>query len=124
MEISKSTLKICKVFVKYIPLLIGIYYFITSILSCFGISIIWLIPLGNLSVLTFICMLAFSFLLKFCVWHRLSLYYSIIIDLINIIDFYLVIPVNSKIMLLIYLVVAGVFIFIGIYLKEQYNKIK
>ena len=122
-EISKSTIKLCKIVVKYIPILIAIGYFITSITSCFRIFIGFIVPIYRLSIFSFVCLFACSKLLKFCIWHRLPLYYSILIDVINAIDYYIVIPISSKWMILIYLLITGIFILCGVYLKDRYNRI-
>jgi len=83
-----------------------------------------MIPIYYTSLIPFICLIACSKLLKFCIWHRLPLYYSMLIDVINAIDYYIVIPIESKWMLLIYLVITGAFALYGAYLKNRYNKTK
>lgn len=123
-EISRTTVKLTKIVVKYIPILIAIDYLAASVLSCFGITFGFILPIYRLSLLSFICLFACSKLLKFCIWHRLPLYYSIVIDLLNIIDFYITIPIANKQMLLIYLLIAGLFIIIGMISKENYNRSK
>ena len=120
-EISKVLAKITKIIVKYTPFIIAIGYLIMSILSCFGITIAILPILFRYSFCSFLCLLAMSFLLKFCIWHRLPLYYSAIVDILNTIDYYFVIPISSKSILIIYLIVFILFILIGMYLKERYN---
>lgn len=120
-ELSKITTKIVKMIVKYIPFLIGTMYFITSMLFCFGIIIPWLMLIYRFSILSFICLLSMSMLLKFCIWHRLPLYYSIAIDITNILDYYVVFPINNITMFAVYLAITGLFILIGMCLKENYN---
>ena len=120
-EISKTFTKITKTIVKYVPFLIALMYFLHSILFCFGISIPWLMLIYRFSIFSFICLLAMSVLLKFCIWHRLPLYYGIIIDTINTFDYYFTFSVNNITMLAIYLSITGVFILIGMYLKQKYN---
>jgi hypothetical protein len=120
-EISKTLTKIVRIIVKYTPFVIGVMYFIQSILFCFGIVIPWLTITYRFSILSLICMLAMSVLLKFCIWHRLPLYYGASIDIINTIDYYITIPISNKSMLVWYLVITGIFILIGMYLKERHN---
>lgn len=120
-EISKTLTKIVRIIVKYIPFVIGSMYFIQSILFCFGIVIPRLTITYRFSILSLICMLAMSVLLKFCIWHRLPLYYGASIDIINTIDYYITIPISNKSMLVWYLVITGVFILIGVYLKNRNN---
>lgn len=123
-EISKSTIKLSKIVIKYIPILIAIGYFITSMTSCLGVFVGFIVPIYRLSIFSFICLFACSKLLKFCIWHRLPLYYSILIDVINAIDYYIVIPFSSKWMILIYLLITGCFVLYGVWLKEKYNRLK
>jgi hypothetical protein len=120
-EISKTLTKIVRIIVKYTPFVIGVMYFIQSILFCCGIVIQWLTITYRFSILSLICMLAMSVLLKFCIWHRLPLYYGASIDIINTIDYYITIPISNKSMLVWYLVITGIFILIGMYLKERHN---
>lgn len=120
-EISKSLAKLTRIIVKYIPFVIAIGYLLMAIFSCFGISCIWLPVLFRFSISSFVCLFAISILLKFCVWHRLPLYYAITIDIINTVDYYFVIPISSKVLLLIYLVISIIFILVGMYLKEKHN---
>ena len=120
-EISKSLARLTRIIVKYIPFVIAIGYLLMAIFSCFGISCIWLPVLFRFSISSFVCLFAISILLKFCIWHRLPLYYAITIDIINTVDYYFVIPISSKMLLLIYLVISIMFILIGMYLKEKRN---
>ena len=73
------------------------------------------------SILSIISVLAMSKLLKFCIWHRLPLYYAASIDIINTIDYYITFAINNELMLASYLTLTGIFILIGMYLKEKYN---
>ena len=123
-EISKTQMKFAKIIVKYCPIIIATFYFISAILSCFGVGLVWITPIYYMSLLPFICLFACSKLLKFCIWHRLPLYYSILIDVINAIDYYIVIPFSSKWMILIYLLITGCFVLYGVWLKEKYNRLK
>lgn len=105
--------RIATIIIKYFPMLIAILYLLESILSCFSIECLVLGLLDNMSLLPIILILSMSFLLKFCIWHRLPIYYVMVINTINIIDYYFKIPLNSAVMLSIYLIIALVFIFIG-----------
>ena len=120
-EISRFWLSLAKIIIKYVPFIIAVLYFISSVGFCFGINCVWLGLVYRYSFMSFICLLAMSILLKFCVWHRLPLYYSVSMDIINIIDYYFIIPINSKVILLFYLTFTILFIIIGMCLKERYN---
>ena len=123
-EISRIWYKIAIICVKYIPILISICYFIGNICTCFGIALLIISNISHMSLLPIICVLSFSFLLKYCIWHRLPIYYAMLIDVVNWIDYYIHIPVNSAIMLSIYLTITIIFILVGMYLKNKDNKTK
>ena len=120
-EISRLELRICKIIVKYAPLIIAIGYFIISLASCFGIMFPFVSSLCYLSVIPFITIFAVSKLLKFCIWHRLPLWYCVLIDGLNAIFYYFDLPLMGKSMLAIYLTITISFIVLGMCLKEKYN---
>ncbi len=121
-ELSKIQLKIVKILTKYSPILIGILYFIASILSCFGIESVLIGLVGTLSFIPFLCLIGFSILFKYCIWHRLPLYYSEIINVISAVDYYFIIPVSNGIMLMFYVLLAGLFVILAAYYKNKWNE--
>lgn len=120
-ELSKISYRVALLLVKYVPEIIAILYLIMLILSCFGINLVLLSSIASLSLLPAICLISFSILFKFCIWHRLPIYYVLFQNLINGIDFYLEIPVSNLWMLFIYLLITGIFILIGVWLKNKHN---
>ena len=111
--------RVVTIIVKYFPILIALLYLLESILSCFGVECLLLVMLGNMTLLPIILILSMSFLLQFCTWHRLPIYYVMVVNTINIIDYYFKIPLNSAIMLAIYLSLALFATIIGIYLHNK-----
>lgn len=75
-----------------------------------------------MSVLSFILILLLSIALNFCIWHRLPIYYCGTLDLSNLIYYYTNVPILNSEMLLIYFIITGIFILIGAYIKNKYNK--
>ena len=116
--------KILLIILKYIPFIIAIIYFISSILHCFGIRCCLLGNLFFLSPITALFILVASFAFRFCIWHRLPIYYALILHVTACLDYYCNIPITSNIMLFIYLLITIMFILVGMYLKNRYNKKK
>ena len=116
--------KILLILLKYIPFLIAIAYLITSILHCFGIICLIVPNIFYLSPITALFILVASKAFKFCIWHRLPIYYALLLHGIACLDYYCKIPITNNIMLFIYLLITIIFILIGMYLKNQYNKKK
>lgn len=120
-EISKFELSVCKIIVKYVPFIIAVGYLSMAIFACFGIALHIVSIFCSMSIIPFIALISVSKLLKFCSWHRLPLWYSILIDLLNAVYFYFNIPISYKMAILIYLIITIVFIIIGMYLKNKSN---
>ncbi len=121
-ELSRIHYRVALICIKYAPWLIALLYFIACILSCFGITSLLLTSFCSISIIPIICLIACSVLFKFCIWHRLPIYYAFSLNLINAIDFYITIPVQNIIMLWIYVMFTGIFILIGVYLKNRHNE--
>lgn len=105
--------------VKYIPILIAVTVLIDAILSYFNIYLETLNYIAGTSFLTLIPMYISSYAYKFCEYHRMIIYYILTHKIITIIDLYIGIPVSDLILLSIYLVVAGIFIMVIIYLHQK-----
>lgn len=118
---EKLNKKLLLVLVKYGTWLIGVAYFIQIILNCFGLYSFVLTYLFSVSIVPIITLIGFSIFLGFCIWHRMPLYYAITLDIINIIDYYIGIPVSNMWMLIICLLLIGLFILIGSYIKNRKN---
>lgn len=121
-ELSRTQYRLALICVKYSPWLIALFYFIACILGCFGITSFWITYVCFLPVIPTICLIAFSVLFKFCIWHRLPIYYAILLNTINVIDVYFTIPVSNIIMISIYIILTGIFILIGAYFKNKHNE--
>lgn len=106
--------------IKYGPWIIGLAYFIQIILACFGIQSIILTLLFSLSIIPCILLLLFSKLFGFCIWNRLPLYYTMLVNVLNLLDYYwLMLP--NKLALCIYLILLGIFVLIGGWIKNKNN---
>lgn len=115
--INKSLYKIELVLIKSIPYLISVLYMLNSILSYFGIDTNIISHIGGLSLLVFIFLYVSSFAFKFCIYHRLPLYYILICDIINYYDYYVGIPINNKGLLILHLILIAMFILSLVYFK-------
>lgn len=116
---GKLNKKITLLIIKFGTWLIGFAYLLQIILTCFGIQSFILTDLFGLAIVPTIALLAFSFFLGFCYWHRLPIYYALSANIINAIDFYIGISVTGKWMLIIYLLLIGIFILIGCLIKDK-----
>lgn len=68
---------------------------VNAILSYFGIDLYILSYIGGVSIFTMIFLYLSSYVFKFCEYHRMFLHYVVVTWVINIIDYYIGIPIND-----------------------------
>lgn len=108
---SKLGYKLLILAIKYIPLIITLFYILNQLLYWFNIDTPVISNIAGVSLLTWIVLFLSAIVFKFCIYHRLFLYYILISDLITIYDFYIGIPLNTRTILEIQSVLIGILIF-------------
>lgn len=103
---------------KLIPIGIAITYLLNTVLSYFYIELSALSLIGGASVLPLLFIYIASFAFNFCVYHRMFIYYVAVSDLISYLDYWFDgLPITNKAYLLLHLSIAGIFLFLILYLK-------
>lgn len=74
---------------------------------------------AGMSISTLLFLLIVSFVFKFCLYHRVFLYYATIIDVLNWIDYLYVIPFTIDLMSITKLEIGGGKVKIGIPLSDK-----
>ena len=105
--------------VKYIPIIIALVVLINAILSYFNIYWDIFNYIAGTSFLTLIPMYISSYAYKFCGYHRMFIHYILTHKIVLTVDLYIGIPVSDLTFLGINLIVAGVFMFIILYLHQK-----
>lgn len=83
-------------------------YFLNSVLSYFNIEAPILSLIGGLSILPFMFLYLSSFVFRFCIYHRLPLYYMLISDIISYYDIYIGLEISSRNYFTLNAVLAGI----------------
>lgn len=102
---------------KVFPILIALCYLLNVVLSYFGMNDVPLNYLGGMSFIPLLYLYITSYTLKLCNYHRVYLHYIIIVDIINILDFYYLIPLNNLEYMMLFLILFILAMFITLYLK-------
>lgn len=105
--------------VKYIPILIAVIVLSNAILSYFDIYIEEINYIAGTSFLTLIPMYISSYAYKFCEYHRMFIHYILSHKLLVTVDMYIGIPISDFNMLMVYLVLAGIFTLVILYLHQK-----
>lgn len=106
---SKRLYKFELILLKFIPFILAIACLLNTILSYFGIDLAILTYLCGISFFTLLFLFVSSYVFKFCLYHRLPLYYVIINNLLAIYDYHIGIPLSDKNLLILYLIIAWIF---------------
>lgn len=106
--------------IKYIPMIISMFYILNTILCWLGIDAPVLSNIAGVSLLTWSFLFLSDIVFKFCIYHRMFLYYILVDDLLNIYDFYFWLPLSTVKVLEVHSVLIGLLLFsiLYIYLKS------
>ena len=102
---------------KVLPIIIAAIYFLNSTISFFYGNDIPLNYLGGVSLLPVLYLYLASYTFKLCEYYRMYLHYIVVINIINIYDYYIGIPIDDISMYLLCVLLTTITMFIIIYLK-------
>lgn len=121
-SLLRQNLRIELYIIKILPMLIALTYVINTILYFFDFNSFIIGYFSHLSVISWVFLWYTSKFFKFCVHHRVPLYYILISDLINFSDKVFNIPDNTMDLLRVHIIVLGVFVTVYIYNVIKYKK--
>ena len=116
-SLQKSLYKIELYIIKIIPYILALFYLINTALSYFYIDIPLVSYIAGVSLLPLLFFYITSFVFRFCIYHRLPIYYIFINWLIITLDYYLDFTKYYETTVLISLITAGITIALIIYFK-------
>ena len=120
--VGKALSKIELLLIKVIPFIIMFCYALNNILYYFDIEVIFLSTFSGLSILTWIFLYISSFVFKFCIYHRLPLYYILTIDIINYYDYLIGLPISDKRLFILDIIIIGIFLLFIVYFKFKQHE--
>ena len=121
---SKFLYKIELYLIKIIPFILAIICFINTTLSYFYIDITFLSYLGGISIFPLMFLYVSSYVFRFCVYHRLPLYYITINLILNLIDEYIGIPLSDRYLYAVYIIITFIFLMLLVYEHCRKRNIK
>ena len=108
--------------IKIIPMLLALCYFTNTTLSYGGVDVPLLSLIGGISILPLLFLYLSSYVFKFCSYHRMPLHYIVISDCIAYYDIYIGIPISYRTLFSLHCIIAGIFLFLTLYLKFKVCK--
>lgn len=119
---NKTLYKIFLLILKVIPMVISAIFLLNTILTYYYIDAAILSMVGGVSFFTLLFLYIPSYVFKFCNYHRMFIHYISLQWIINLIDYYIGIPINDISFMLLGLTIFGIFLFIILYLYVTSNK--
>ena len=119
---DKLLYKIQLYMLKVIPMVMAVTCLLNSTLSYFDIDLPILSYIASNSILTIVFFYISSYVFRFCAYHRMFMHYTTITWILNIVDTYIGIPIGDLPYLLLQLIIAGVSLFIILYLYVKHSK--
>ena len=104
---------------KCIPYIIAFCYIIFTAGCYFGIELNVLGYIASCSIFTWLFLYISSFTFKFCIYHRIPLYYILLNDLLNVVDIYIGLPMTTYSFFLLHIFILGICLGLFIYLKVK-----
>lgn len=121
-SLNKSLYKLELYSAKVVPMLMAGITLANTVLSYYDVDAPYLSYIGGVSILVIIKFYITSYTYKFCAYHRMFLHYIVISTTLSIYDYTIGIPITDRSMLTLQLVIAGVSLFIILYLKFKVCK--
>lgn len=121
-NLNKRLYKTKLLLLKFIPAIIAFCYFLNTIFSYFDIDIPYFSYVSGISFLPLVYFYIESFTFKFCVYHRLSLHYVVVNNLISTIDYEYRLPISDWNLLVAHIIIVGIFLFLILYLYVRHHK--
>ena len=119
-NLKSSLYKLEIIIIKVLPFIIAALYILPTILDYIDICSILVNYIVYLMFFFFLYVSSYVF--KFCEYHRMPIHYALGINLINVYDVYVGIPVDNYSMFGIYSIFTGIAIFITVYLYVKGRK--
>lgn len=118
-SLKSNTLRV-KRLLRYLPMIMAGLHLLNVILSYFDIDVSIISYLSGVGLIPLVFIFLASYMFKFCVYHRMFLWYIVANDIISWVDFNYGIPLSNWGYLVLHYIIAGIFLFIIIYLKFTY----
>lgn len=116
-KLTKKSVKRLMLATKYLPIIIAAIHLLNMIISFFNGNDIFLNYIGSISLLPIVYLYIASYTFKLCEYYRMYLHYVVVVNIINIYDYYIGIPLSDIGFIVLGMIITIIFMFVIIYLK-------
>lgn len=115
---SKNLYKVFLVALKILPMLISLCYLLNTITAYLGYNIEIFSFIGGVSLLPWIFLYISAVVFRFCMYHKMFLFYILSDDIINYLDYFFDFTTAYE-FFIIHMSIAGIFLFLILYLYKR-----
>lgn len=116
-SVNKRLYKLELYSAKVVPMLMAGITLANTVLSYVDIQLVCLSYIGGISLLVLIRFYITSYTYRFCSYHRMFLHYILISNSVALYDYHVGIPLSDVNLFALNMIIAGVSLFIILYLK-------
>ena len=116
-SVNKKKMKVFVLVSKVLPMVLAFCHLLNCIFGYIGWNNVILGYISGISILTICYLYLVSYLINLCGYYRMFLHYCVIIDIINIYDYYIGIPITNIQLMFLYIIITIIVMFIILYLK-------
>ena len=113
--LKRRLYKLAIISLKVIPIILSLCAIINTFFSYFCIPTDIFSIVGGISILPLLFLYLVSYVFEFCVYHRMFLHYLLAVNVLNLYDYYIGIPVSDRNLFAFYNILTGVFLFLVLY---------
>ena len=120
-NINKYEYKALIQLLKVLPMILAVCGCINTYISFFGYEAPILSYLGGISFTGWIFVYIAAIVFRFCIYHRMFLYYVLLNNLLSVYEYHVGFPINDATLIRIYSFITGLFLFLILffYRKEK-----
>ena len=116
---SKTLYKLFLGFLKIIPMLLAGLYLLNTVLSYFDIDYSVISYVAGIGIIPWLFIMMASYVLKFCEYHRMFLWYIAVNNIVCWWDYNYELPVSDRGYLVLHFIIAGGFLFLVLYFHQR-----
>lgn len=114
-SLNKRLYKLFLVFTRNIPITLALFYGINTILCYHGIILPIIYYIGGTSLIFIAMLYLISYVFQFCQLFRIPLHYLVTVNMIGIIDKWIILPLSTLAMFRLIVILSGVALIAYVY---------
>lgn len=118
-SVEKHSYKVFLQTLKVLPMVLAFTCCLNTYLAFFGYEFPLLSYIGGISFSGWLFIYIATIVFKFCIYHRMFLYYVLVTNILSVYEFHIGIPIDDAGLLRLYSFITAVFMFLILFLYRR-----